>query len=181
MEVAIRKVTPARIPELLKLIRELAKFEHLEDEVEATVGSLRKSLCGPKPAAGALVAECHGKLVGYAIYFFTFSSFVGRPGIWLDDLYVRPKFRHVGLGRRLIEAVARIGARRNCGRFEWTVLNWNQKALDFYLGLGARVMGDWLLIRQNEAELHRLAAGSTKATLPRKANQHTGGRSAATP
>jgi GNAT superfamily N-acetyltransferase len=166
MDVAITKITPGRIPELLKLIRELAKFEHLEHEVQATVGSLRKFLCGPKPVAGALIAKCDGKLAGYAIYFFTFSSFLGRPGIWLEDVYVRPKFRHLGVGRHLIEAVARIGARRNCGRFEWTVLNWNQKALDFYIGLGAKVMDEWVLVRQNEAELHRLAAGSAKAKLP---------------
>jgi GNAT superfamily N-acetyltransferase len=166
MDVAIRKVTPARIPELLKLIRELAKFERLGHEVQATVESLRKHLCGSKPAAGALIVECDGKLAGYAVYFFTFSTFVGRPGIWLDDVYVRPKFRHLGVGRRLIEAVARIGARRNCGRFEWTVLNWNKKALDFYVRLGAQVMDDWLLIRQNESGLRRLAASSANTSRP---------------
>src|SRR5947208_10650670 len=132
MHAVIRKITRARVPELLELIRELARFEKLEHEVEATVELLQKSLCGPRATAGALVAECDGEMIGYAMYFFTFSSFVGRPGLWLEDLYVRPRFRGQGLGRRLIEAVAKIGADRNCGRFEWTALNWNRKALDFY-------------------------------------------------
>ncbi len=163
MDVTISKIRPARVPELLKLIRELAKFERLEDEVEATVASLRKSFFGRPPAAGALVAERRGELIGYAIYFFTFSSFVGRPGIWLEDLYVRPQFRRRKLGRRLIEAVARIGAKRNCGRFEWTALNWNRKALGFYRGLGARVMDEWVLLRLDASGLRRLAAGPLKS------------------
>jgi GNAT superfamily N-acetyltransferase len=167
MDAVITKITPARIPELLKLIRELARFEHLEHEMEATVGSLRKSLFGPRPVAGALLAECDGKLSGYAIYYFTFSSFVGRPGLWLEDVYVRPQFRHRGLGRRLIEAVARIGAERNCGRFEWTALNWNRKALDFYAGLGARTMDEWVVLRLNAGELRRLAAGPPKKKTSR--------------
>jgi GNAT superfamily N-acetyltransferase len=162
VDAVITKITPAGIPELLKLIRELAKFGHLEHEMEATVESLRDSLFGPQPVAGALLADCDGKLVGYAIYFFTFSSFVGRRGIWLEDVYVRPQFRRRGLGRRLIEAVARIGAERNCGRFEWTALNWNRKALDFYRGLGAQTMEDWVLLRLNASELRRLAGSPPK-------------------
>jgi GNAT superfamily N-acetyltransferase len=168
MDAAITKITPARIPELLKLIRELSRFERLEHEMEATVESLRKSLFGPRPVAGALLADCDGKLAAYAIYFFTFSSFVGRPGIWLDDLYVRPRFRHRGVGQSLIEAVARIGAKRNCGRFEWTALNWNKKALGFYRKLGARVMDDWVLLRLNSSDLRRLAAGPPKTKMARR-------------
>jgi GNAT superfamily N-acetyltransferase len=167
MDAAITKITPARIPELLKLIRELARFEHLEHEMEATAESLKKSLFGPRPVAGALLADIDGELIGYAIYFFTFSSFVGRPGLWLEDVYVRPQFRRRGLGRRLIEAVARIGAKRNCGRFEWMVLNWNRKALDFYLGLGARAMEEWVLLRLNARELRRLAASPPKKKTAR--------------
>jgi GNAT superfamily N-acetyltransferase len=123
MDSAITNVGPGDIPVLLELIRELARFERLEDEVEATVESLRDSFLGPQPAAGALLARCDGEPAGYAIYFFTFSSFVGRPGLWLDDLFVRPVYRQQGLGRALLEAVARLGAERNCGRFEWTALN----------------------------------------------------------
>jgi GNAT superfamily N-acetyltransferase len=167
VDAVITKLTPTRIPELLKLIRELAKFERLEHEMEATVESLHDSLFGPQPVAGALLADCDGKPVGYSIYYFTFSSFVGRRGLWLEDVYVRPKFRSEGLGRRLIEAVARIGAERNCGRFEWTALNWNRKALDFYLGLGARTMDEWVLLRLNAGELRRLAASPPKKKTAR--------------
>lgn len=163
MDVTIAKITPATIPELLKLIRELARFEHLEHEVQANSAGLRHSLFVPRPAAGVLLARCDGKAVGYAIYFFTFSSFVGRPGIWLEDLYVCPPFRRQGTGRRLIEAVARIGAERNCGRFEWTVLNWNRKAREFYDRLGAKKMNEWVLIRLDSKGLRRLAAGPAKS------------------
>lgn len=167
MDTAITKITPARVPELLKLIRELARFEHLEHEVEATVKSLRDSLCAERPAAGALLADCDGMLAGYAVYFFTFSTFVGRKGLWLDDLYVRPKYRRQGVGRSLIRAVARIGVEENCGRFEWTALNWNTKALKFYDLMGARVMDEWALLRLNAAGLRRVAKRRNTGTRQR--------------
>ena len=153
---SITPLTPMDVPALLELIRELARFEKLEHEVEATVESLNLSFFGPRPAAGALLARSDGELGGYAIYFFTFSSFVGRAGIWLEDVYVRPQFRKQGLGRRLIEAVARIGVDHGCGRFEWTALEWNQRALDFYRGLGAKVMDEWVLLRISPTGLHKL-------------------------
>ncbi|MGO8700222.1 MAG: N-acetyltransferase family protein [Limisphaerales bacterium] len=174
MDTAITKITSARVPELLRLVRELAKFERLEHEVEATARSLRDSFFSPQPAAGALLADCDGKLAGYAIYFFTFSSFVGRAGIWLDDVYVRPKYRRQGVGRALIQAVAQIGVERNCGRYEWTALNWNTKALDFYDSLGARVMDDWLLLRLDAAGLRRVAALSAAGNGVQKSSQPTG-------
>ncbi len=164
MRVEISKLTRTRIPGLLELTRELAKFEKLEHELEATPESLRDAFFGPRPVAGALLVDCDGELAGYAIYFFTFSSFVGRPGLWLEDLYVRPEFRRRGLGRRLIEAVARIGAERNCGRFEWTALNWNVRALNFYSRLGAEAMEQWVLLRMNAKQLQRLAESSDEIT-----------------
>jgi GNAT superfamily N-acetyltransferase len=157
MDTVIKPITAAEIPVLLELIRELARFEHLEHEVVATEESLRDSFFGPQPAAGALLACFDGEPAGYAIYFFTFSSFIGRAGIWLEDLYVRPQFRHRGLGRGLIEAIARIGAKRNCARYEWTALNWNSNAREFYRGLGAREMGEWILLRLDAEGLNRLA------------------------
>src|SRR2546423_15388075 len=124
---SITHITRDEVPGLLELIRELARFERLEHEVEANLECLTDSLFGAKPVAGALIGRVGGELAGYALYFFTFSSFIGRAGIWLEDLYVRPAFRRQGLGRAMIEAVARIGAERNCGRFEWTALNLNKK------------------------------------------------------
>ena len=158
MDFTVTAVTASELPELLELIRELARFEHLEQEVEATVESLKDAFFGSQAAAGGLLARRGEELVGYAIYFFTFSSFVGRRGIWLDDVYVRPKFRRQGLGRGLIEAVARIGVERNCGRFEWTALNWNKEALDFYEQLGARALDEWVLLRLNAEGLQRLGS-----------------------
>jgi GNAT superfamily N-acetyltransferase len=152
----ITPITRGEVPELLELIRELARFEKLEAEVVATVSALENSLFGPQPVAGAFLARCDGKLAGYAIYFFTFSSFIGRAGIWLEDLYVRPEFRKRGLGRGLIEAVARVGVERNCGRFEWTALNWNEKALEFYDKLGALKLDEWTMLRMDAEQLCRL-------------------------
>jgi GNAT superfamily N-acetyltransferase len=162
MDFKITQITSAEMPELLKLIRELARFERLEHEVEATVASLRKAFFGPRPLAGALIARCDGKTAGYAIYFPTFCSFMGRSGLWLDDLYVRPEFRKRGIGRRLIEAVARVAKVRNCGRFEWIALNWNQNALDFYRRLGAKALNEWVLIRLDSRGLRRLVATGKK-------------------
>lgn len=162
MDFTIAPLTPAEVPELLKLIRELARFERLEHEVKATVVSLRQSLFGRQPAAGALLARRGRQAVGYAIYFSTFSSFVGRPGLWLEDLYVRPRFRQHGIGRALIEAVAGVAAKRNCGRFEWTALNWNRNALEFYRRLGAKALEEWVLVRLDSRGLRRLAASRRK-------------------
>jgi GNAT superfamily N-acetyltransferase len=161
MDFNISPVTMAELPELLELVRELARFERLEHEVKATVESFENSFFGPQPVAGALLARCGEDLAGYAIYFFTFSSFIGRPGLWLDDVYVRPKFRQRRLGLALMESVARIGVQRNCGRFEWTALNWNKSALDFYMKLDAQVLDEWVLLRLNEHALRRL--GSRKS------------------
>jgi GNAT superfamily N-acetyltransferase len=157
MQFAIQPVVEDEISALLELIRELARFERLEHEVEATVDSLKESFFGSQPVAGALFARYGEEPAGYALYFFTFSSFVGRAGLWLEDLYVRPAYRQRGLGSALIKAVAQIGIERNCGRFEWTALNWNKHALDFYSRLGAKSMGDWILLRMNAEALRTLA------------------------
>jgi GNAT superfamily N-acetyltransferase len=147
MNITLAPVTPEEIPVLLELIRELARFEKLEHEVAATAELLHAAFFGPQPAAGALLARVDGEPAGYAIYFSTFSSFTGRAGVWLDDLYVRPQFRKRGLGRRLIEAVARLAADRGCARFEWTALDWNERALEFYRSLGANTLDEWVLLR----------------------------------
>lgn len=161
MDFTIKLVTPAEIPTLLELVRELARFEKLEHEVEATVESLADALFGKQAVAGALLARgddgmAAGEVAGYAIYFFTFSSFLGRAGIWLEDVYVRPPFRQQGLGRQLIEAVARVGVEHGCGRFEWTALDWNERALNFYRDLGAEVRKEWVLLRVSPEGLKKL-------------------------
>jgi GNAT superfamily N-acetyltransferase len=157
MEFTITPVERGELDQLLGLILELARFEKLEHEVQTTVELLEKSMFGPTPAAGALLAKSGRELAGYAIYYFTFSSFVGKKGIWLEDVYVRPPFRKQGLGRRLIEAVARVGVSRDCGRFEWTALNWNKTALDFYDKLGAKSLNEWVLWRLDAEGLRALA------------------------
>ena len=157
MNSEITPLAPGEIPILRELIFELARFEKLEHEVEASVESLSDAFFGKQPAAGALLARSGGAPVGYAIYFFTFSSFVGRRGIWLEDVYVRPAFRQQGLGGALIKAVAEIGVENNCGRFEWTALNWNKPALDFYGRLGARTMDEWVLLRMDSEGLRSVA------------------------
>jgi GNAT superfamily N-acetyltransferase len=156
MEITIKPVRPEDVEDMLEMIKELARFERLEREVAATSELLNRAFFGPQPAAGALFARFDGEAAGYAIYFFTFSSFLARAGIWLEDIYVKPKFRKRGLGRELIEAVAKVGVERGCGRYEWIALNWNERALDFYQMIGARAMKEWVFHRMNPAELKRL-------------------------
>lgn len=129
------------------LIAELANFESLQHLFVATVEDLESNLFGVNRAAEALVAEMAGEIVAYAIYFPSFSSFVGKAGLWLEDLYVKPEFRSQGVGRKLILAVAKIAEQRGCQRLEWSVLDWNERAIDFYQSLGADVMPDWKITR----------------------------------
>jgi GNAT superfamily N-acetyltransferase len=152
----IRPACESDVRDLMKMIRELAQFETLEHELEATETSLRDWLFGGHPAAAALIATVDGVRVGYAVYFHTFSSFAGRPGVFLEDVYVRPQFRRRGLGSALLKAVARIGAERGCGRFEWIALRWNETALKFYQNLGARVLDDWVMLRMESAGMREL-------------------------
>jgi GNAT superfamily N-acetyltransferase len=158
MDFKITPITPPEVPLLLELIRELARFEKLEHEVEGTPELFHDALFGTKPAAGAFLAYSDAEPAAYAIYYFTFSTFVGRPGIWLEDLYVRPPFRKRGLGRRLMEAVAQVGVERNCGRYEWMALDWNENALEVYRRMGAREMSEWVLLRMNRAQLQEMGA-----------------------
>jgi GNAT superfamily N-acetyltransferase len=157
MRFTINPLTLEEIPALLELIFELACFEGLEHEVEATEESLAEALFSPGAAAGALMARQNGELAGYAIYFFTFSSFTGRRGLWVDDLYVRPAFRQHGLGRALLRRVAEIALQYGCRRLEWLALHWNQNALSFYEKVGAREMEEWSLLRMPPPAIEALA------------------------
>ena len=142
---------------LLSLITELAKYEKLEDQVIATEATLRNSLFGPRPAAHALIARWGGEPAGFALYFHNFSTFLGRHGLYLEDLYVRPAFRGRAIGRALLTHLARLAVERGCGRFEWAVLDWNQDARDFYEALGAQANPAWVNYRIAGAALERLA------------------------
>lgn len=129
------------------MVRELAEFERMLDQVVATEEDYRKSLFGENSAAEAIVAESEDGLVGYAIFFPTFSTFVGRPGIWLEDLYVRPAHRKRGIGKQLLKKVGQIAHEREAGRYEWAVLEWNRNAIDLYRNMGGRILDDWRIVR----------------------------------
>jgi GNAT superfamily N-acetyltransferase len=156
--VRIRPIEPADVPILLALIRELAEYEHLEDLVVATEDLLREHLFGERPVAEALIAEADGgEPAGYALFFTTFSTFAGRSGIWLEDLFVRPAHHRAGIGRALLARVATIALERDCARLEWSALDWNEPALAFYRSIGARSLPEWVLQRVERAGIRRIA------------------------
>jgi GNAT superfamily N-acetyltransferase len=142
---------------ILRFIKELAEYEKLSQEVVATEDSLRTSLFGARPAAEVVIAYASDEPVGFALYFQTFSTFLGRPGIYLEDLYVTPARRGQGVGRRLLAYVARVAVDRGYGRMEWSVLNWNEPALVVYRKIGARPMDEWTVQRLTGDALISLA------------------------
>lgn len=156
--VNLRAAIPADVPGILEMIRELAEFEKLSEQVVATEAEYQESLFGTSPAAGALVAEGEGGLVGYAIYFSTFSSFIGRAGLWLEDLYVRPAYRGMGVGKGLLKAVGEIASERNAGRYEWSVLDWNRHAIDLYERVGGEILQEWRIVRLDRAGIEELTS-----------------------
>jgi GNAT superfamily N-acetyltransferase len=155
----IRPAQPEDVPQLLAFICELAEYEGLAHEVQATEPQLHEALFGPRPAAEAAIAELDRRAVGYALYFTTYSTFVGRPGVYLEDVYVQPHAHGRGIGRRLLAYVADAAVQRGGGRMEWTVLAWNQPSIDFYERLGARRLADWTVYRLAGADLVSLAEG----------------------
>lgn len=159
----VSPATEADLPTILELVRELAEFEQLAQELEVTEASLREGLFGKEPAARALVARVKGEPAGYAVFYRTFSTFVGRPGLFLDDLYVRPAFRKTGIGRALLTQVARIGAELGGGRLEWIALRWNESAFRFYRSIGASVMNEWALLRISGSEVLELLRAEGRA------------------
>lgn len=159
---AIRPATRDDVATLLALIGELADYEQLRDQVVADAALLERHLFGERPVAEAVIAERadDGAAVGYALFFPTFSTFLGRPGIWLEDLFVRPGARGAGVGRALFAHVAALAVERGCGRLEWSALDWNEPALAFYRGLGARRLEEWQLHRLDGAMLTTFADGT---------------------
>ena len=153
----IRSATRADAPTIAGLVRELAVYEKLEHEAKAAPADFLRELEAPNPVIHVLIAEWNGEPAGFALYFFNFSTFVGRPGLYLEDLFVRPAQRSHGIGRALLRELARIDRERGCGRMEWAVLDWNRPAIRFYKRLGAGLRKEWILTRITGEPLRRLA------------------------
>jgi GNAT superfamily N-acetyltransferase len=154
----IRPARPGDVPAVLSLIRQLARYEKLEHEVVGTEDDLRNHLFGPAPRAEVLLAEEDGQVAAFALFFHNFSTFLCKPGVYLEDLFVLPEHRRKGLGRALLAALARVAVDRGCGRFEWAVLDWNEPAKAFYRSLGAGQLDDWRIFRVTGDALRALAS-----------------------
>jgi len=159
--VTIREATPADIPAILAMIGALAAYERLTHLLQATEADIRDAPFGPKPVAEVLLAIVDGTPAGFALFFHNFSTFLGRRGLYLEDLFVRPEYRRRGCGRALLTRLARIAHERQCGRFEWTVLDWNAPAIRFYESIGATVLPDWRITRVTGHALVALADRDT--------------------
>lgn len=162
LDFAIREAQPSDATTLVDLIRQLAIYEKLEDQAKATEEQIRKTLFGDDRVAYALIAETatttgEPQVAGFALYFFSYSTFLARPGLYLEDLFVDPKFRSHGLGKRLLSKLAQIAELKNCGRMEWAVLNWNEPAIRVYEKIGARPQSGWTTYRLTESGIHQLA------------------------
>lgn len=158
----IKPTTEEDVPLILTFIRELAQHERALDRVEATEGGLRVTLFGPRPYAEAVIAYENQEPVAFALYFFSYTSFSALPGLYLEDIFVRPSARGFGVGRQLFAFLAQKAIERNCARMEWSVLNWNQPAIRFYVKLSAQPVHDWTVFRLSKEKLAQLA----KETLP---------------
>jgi GNAT superfamily N-acetyltransferase len=155
------RIVPAEkkdVPEIIKLIRELAEYEKLLHEVEATEQDLLESLFGTNPVAEALMLHWQDEPAGYSIFFHNFSTFLGRPGLYVEDIYVRPQFRRKGIARAVFIYLANLAVQRRCGRLEWAVLDWNELGKGFYKSLGAELLPDWRVMRVTGQALSDLAA-----------------------
>ena len=157
----IRDATWADVPDLLRMIRALAEFEKLTHLCIAEEADLTSALFGPQPAAEALIAHRGAAAAGFALFYHTFSTFLGRRSLWLEDLFVQLEFRRQGCAKQLLKSLASRAVERGCGRFEWTVLDWNDDAVDFYRMLGATVLPDWRIVRLVGAPLRTLAGHGT--------------------
>jgi GNAT superfamily N-acetyltransferase len=156
----LREATPADVPDVLRLVRGLAEYEKLLHEAVATEAEFHTALFGPQPRAYAVLAIADGRAMGLALWYYTFSTFTGRPDIFLEDLFVEPAYRGRGIGLALLRTLARRAVAENCRRVEWRVLDWNQPSIDFYRSIGAHPMRDWHVRQLGGAELIALAEGA---------------------
>ena len=158
--VVLRPACVDDVPPVLAMIRELAAYERLADAVVADEARLRAALFGPQPAAEVVLADVDGAPAGFALFFHTFSTFLGRRGLYLEDLFVRPAHRGRGIGLALMRHLAALALARDCGRFEWSVLDWNEPAIRFYRSIGAVPLDEWVRYRLTGAALEAFAAGA---------------------
>lgn len=156
-KLSIRPAGRDDVPVILNFVRDLARYERAEREVIATEELLHSSLFGQTCHAHALMAEYEGRPVGFALYFFSFSTWQGKPGLYLEDLYVAPEYRKLGLGRMILKTLAQIALEHECGRFEWSVLDWNEPSIRFYENLGAESQAEWVRYRLSGVSLQNLA------------------------
>ena len=162
MATVIREATPADVPQILDFIRALAAYEREPDAVSATEADLLRDGFGPNPIFFCLMAEEDGAPAGFAFYFFSYSTWLGRPGLYLEDLFVYPEFRGLGIGKTLLQRVAAIAVEKDCPRLQWEVLDWNTPAIEFYAAMGAEFMDTWRNVRVTGGALHRLAGVKPK-------------------
>ena len=156
--IEIRPATPADVPAIFSLIQALAEYEKLLDQVTGSIEHLQSDLFGEKPYAEAIVAVVDHKLIGFALFLHNYSTFLTKPGIYLEDLFVLPEYRGQGIGKAILTQLAQIAVERDCGRLEWCVLDWNETAIDFYQRMGATVLPDWRICRVTGEVLSQMAA-----------------------
>jgi len=164
MDPSIRTATPADVPQILAFIRALAAYEREPDAVTATEADLLRDGFGPNPFYFCLIAEHNGQPAGFAFYFFNYSTWKGRPGLYLEDIFVQPEFRGLGIGKALLQEVAAIAVAKNCPRLQWEVLDWNTPAIDFYRAMGAEFLDEWRNVRVSGEALLRLAGVAAEST-----------------
>lgn len=166
MAITIRTATAADVPEILAFVRALAVYERAPDAVVATEADLLRDGFGPNPYFFCLIAEHDARPAGFAFYFFDYSTWLGRPGIYLEDLFVHPEFRGLGIGKALLKSVAAVALEKGCLRLKWAVLDWNTPAIDFYRAMGAEFMDEWRTVRVSGEPLRLLAGTPAGATDP---------------
>ena len=155
-QLTIRRATETDLPEVVRLVRELAVYEKLEDKFVATASDFQRTLLGPEACAECWIGQLKGRVVGYVIFFHTFSTFLGKRGMYLEDLYVEEELRGQGFGSQLFEFVVKLARERGCGRLEWSALEWNEPAIRFYEARGAKMLDDWRMFRLDEEAMSKL-------------------------
>lgn len=173
MTLAIRNATQEDVPQILAFIQALAAYERAPDAVKATEADLRRDGFGPKPYFACHLAELDGRAAGFAFYFFDYSTWMGRPGIYLEDIFVYPEFRGRGIGKALLQRVAAVAVEKGCARLKWEVLDWNTPAIEFYSAMGADLMQEWRSMRVTGDNLVRLAGLRDGAVKPEAAEAET--------